>query len=253
MPRVYTQSQFFGNQISKADDFLDEAFAAASEFNGLLDQNNMPLSSVASADLKAATVTIDYVNATYPAHKVCHTYQQSQAYHVSVFCGTDPQSGLQDSDSFTKAEFQLGWQRLAEKRVEVDGNGVSWYPGAAITFNALDGMLVGEAMVDLEWRASYTAGFVNPDTFATIRYNTFIEVGVFINDVCCARTDRQWLGGRFTYVVPFSTPCGTGPTTADIRIRIMFESTSTDPSISIFEVPDVIVTDSKLWIRNQYR
>ena len=252
MPRVYTQSQFFGNQITKADDFLDEASTEATEFNGLLDQNNMPLSSVATAKIAPATVTIDYVNASYPAHKVCHTYQQSQAYHVSVFCGTDV-NGAQDSDSWAKAEFQLGWQRLAEKRVEVDGNGVPWYPGASINFNSLDGMLVGEAMVDLEWRASYTAGVVDVTTFATVKFNTFIEIGVFINDVCCARTDRQWQGGRFTYVIPFSTPCGTSPTTADIRIRIMYESTTTDSAVSVYEVADVVVTDSKLWIRNQYR
>lgn len=254
MPRVYTQSQFFGNQITKADDFLDEASTEATEFNGLLDQNNMPLQSVAAAEMAPATVTIDYVNASYPAHKVCHTVQQSQAYHVSVFCGADG-NGVADTDTWPKAEWQLGWMRLSEKRFETDGSGVVWYPGAQVDFNAVDGMLVGEAMVDAEWRASYyIVDVAAPEEATYVRDKTFIEIGVFINDVCCGRTDLQWNGGRFTYVVPFSTPIGTGPVVADIRFRLIYDNIAVVGSPLLADIiSDFIVTDSKLWIRNQYR
>jgi hypothetical protein len=124
-------------------------------------------------------------------------------------------------------------------------------------------MIVGEVLVDAEWRASWRdIRYLltdDPETFDNITVltqNNYIELGVFVNDVCVARTDLQWQGGRFTYVMPYSTPIGTTNALIDVRFRIFFSNqfvTQTQGTVLDSAIAPFFVYDSSIWARNQYR
>jgi hypothetical protein len=153
--------------------------------------------------------------------------------------------------------------KLSEKRTTAVG-GTNYYAGAEVRFDAVDGMIVGEALVDAEWRASwrdirYQLTPPPQETFDNITVLTqdnYIELGVFVNDVCCGRTDLQWNGGRFTYVIPYSTPIGTTGAVVDIRFRIFFSNkfvTQTQGTVTASAIAPFKIYDSSIWARNQYR
>ena len=116
-------------------------------------------------------------------------------------------------------------------------------------------MILGEIFVDVDWRTSYWGRSNEVGTSALLRDKNYVELGVFINDVCCARTDLQWHGGRYTYVLPYSTPIGSTPVTIDIRFRINFKNDPPGGGFTVTEdwIESFYVWDSGLWARNQYR
>jgi thiazole synthase ThiGH ThiG subunit len=153
--------------------------------------------------------------------------------------------------------------KLSEKRTTPIA-GTNYYAGAELKFDAVDGMIVGEALVDAEWRASWRDiryQLTPPpnetfDNITVLTQDNFIELGVFVNDVCCSRTDLQWEGGRFTYVLPFSTPIGTTTAQIDIRFRIFFSNkfvTQTAGVVTDSAIAPFWIHDSSIWARNQYR
>lgn len=256
MPRQYTQRAHIGGNLANAEDWNGEISTAVSEINGQLDQNNMPLDSVTDTKLKPATVVVDLDNTAVAKDFIAHTYMQSQSYHVSSSCIGENFTSNFYKDEWTKTDWQLGWMKLSEKR-NITVGGITYYAGAEIDFEAKEGMILGEAFVDVDWRASYWLRRIGDPTVrsALLRDQNFVELGVFINDVCCARTDLQWHGGRFTYVLPYSTPIGTTPVKIDIRFRINFNNEPPGTSYIIDEdwIESLYVWDSGLWARNQYR
>jgi hypothetical protein len=265
MPRQYTQRAFIGGNLANAEDWNAEISTAASEMNGQLDQNNMPLSSVDDAKVADPTKVVDIDNSAIARFFIAHTYAPTQSYHISECSDVDPTDASFFTTTFNPNEWRRGWHRLAEKRTTPVG-GVNYYAGSELQFQAQEGMIVGEVLFDASWRISYwswTAEEVpGGRTFsgATSRNDAFIEVGVFVNDVCCARTDYQWHGGRYTYHIPFSTPIGTTPVLIDIRFRLKFDNviapkSTADTTYSIKEnwINPFQVRDSHIWARNVYR
>lgn len=263
MPRQYTQRAFIGGNLTNASDINEELSVAAAETNGQLDQNNMPLNSVTADRLVEPKAQVEVENVgVNETTRVVHTYMPSQSYHVSE--NTDNDSiGLGPLAVFSPSDWRLGWMKLSEKRTTIIG-GVPYYAGAEVTFAAQEGMIVGEALVDFEWRASwrdihYQLTPPPQETFDTktvLTQDNYIELGVFVNDVCCARTDLQWQGGRFTYVLPYSTPIGTTTAVVDIRLRLFFSNKFiTLPLGTLVDsaMAPVWIHDSSLWARNQYR
>lgn len=258
MTRQYTQRPFMGQQITAAEDYNGEIRSAVSEFNGDLDQNNMPLQSVARATMAAPRIVVPYQNASpgMTGHFIKSVYQQSQSYHNSYFCGLDGNGAFQVT-SISQDEWRLGWIKLNLFRFETTGGGVEVFPGSALSFDAKEGMVMGEAEIDTDWRISFVLRDVADPNIADRIYiyeDYFIEWGVFVNDVCCGRTDEQWGGGRFTYVLPYSTPVGTGPCNVDIRFRIIWKN-GAYPSGTVTEIvkTPLLIHDSMLWTKNQYR
>jgi hypothetical protein len=252
MPRQYTQHAIMPQQITNAGFVNSEFNVVTTEMNGLLDQNNMPLESVDKTKVAPPVYSDEYQSPTAPAHNVKHTYMQSQSYHTSRFCGPDGEV-TNPISTISQDDWQLGWIKLSLFRNESD-----FFPGAALTFDAKEGMIVGEAQVDCDWRVSYVLRQYQqtPTTDSVYLYEEyFIEWGVFINDVCCGRTDEQWGAGRFTYVLPFSTPIGSSPCDVDIRFRIIWKNNPYPGGASVEEVVEtpLVIHDSLLWVRNQYR
>lgn len=265
MPRQYTQRAFIGGNLANAEDWNGEISTAASEMSGQLDQNNMPLSSVDDGKMADPTTVVDVDSSTVARFFVAHSYMPTQSYHISECSDVDPTDGTWFTTTWQPDDWRRGWHRLAEKRTTPVG-GTNYYAGAELKFQAQEGMIVGEALFDASWRISYWSwtaepvdggqGFVG----ATERNAAFIEVGVFVNDVCCARTDYQWLGGRYTYHIPFSTPIGTTPVMIDIRFRLKFDNVKepSAPGVVVYSIKEnwinpFQVRDSHIWARNVYR
>lgn len=265
MPRQYTQRTFIGGNLANAEDWNSELSTAASELNGQLDQNNMPLAAVDDPKMADPVTVVDVDNTAVARFFVAHSYMPTQSYHISECSDADPTDLTFFTTTFNPDDWRRAWHRLAEKRITPVGF-TDFYAGSELKFQAQEGMIVGEILFDVSWRISYWSWIAETvetgETFsgATPRNDAFVEVGVFVNDVCCARTDFQWNGGRFTYHLPFSTPIGTVPVLIDIRFRLKFDNVrepASGPSTTFSITEDWInplqIRDSQIWARNVYR
>jgi hypothetical protein len=241
MARKYTKATSLPGDITFADDWNDELGQSLSTLNGDLDQNNMPLEAVRIAELEDPVVT------TGTGYQ--HTTMPTQGYFLSYNIGSG-------QIAFPQTEWQPGWNKM-----EVPLAGPE---GVALQFDAQDGMLIGEALIDLDWRMSWYSLYDNdtpppPDpasvTLLQSQTANYVDVGVFVNDVCVGRTGKQWLGGRFTFVVPFNTPIGSGPVKVDTRAILYFANQASAIGYVIIttNIADVLIGDSILWCRNQWR
>jgi hypothetical protein len=182
----------------------------------------------------------------------------SQSYHVSSLVDDDPTDVTFETSTWAPDDWFLGWQRMAQKRL-TPNFGTNYYAGAEVQFEAKEGMLVGEILIDASWRQSFrqvsvTSG--DPPSSRLVskeRNDGFIEFGAFCNDVCVARSDLQWLGGRFTFVLPFSTPIGSTSCIVDIRFRLIFINGKEINPIISESIASFKVRDSSIFVRNQYR
>jgi hypothetical protein len=255
MPRQYTQRAFIGGNIANAEDWNAELSSAGSELSGQLDQNNMPLDTVNSTRVAPAVVVTEVDNSGAVRDLITHTYMQSQSYHVSSSCLLDTNPGsLTYSTAWQKADWQLGWMRLAEKRLVVIG-GTTYYAGSELRFDSKEGMVVGEAFIDATWRGSYLTGLIDGVGVGSPRVRNFAEFGVFVNDVCVARTGLQFLGGRFTFVIPYSTPVATQECFIDLRFRLQYTNQKKSSTFTVVteDIAPFTLGDSGVWARNQYR
>lgn len=253
MPRQYTQRAFLPGNIANVSDINEEISTAATELNGMLDQNNMPINSINDARVADPTVDIEVENIGVNTNvRVVHTYMPSQSYHVSEYYANDYEISSPAPTVFTDSDWRLGWMKLAEKRTTNIG-GTNYYAGAELTFPAQEGMIVGELLIDANWRFSFF-DYQGLNTAESVTLNEkYIEIGIFVNDVCCARTDWQWLGGRFTFSLPFSTPIGTTAAQIDVRFRVRTDKQILGSEILYNGVAPLRFYDSSIWARNEYR
>lgn len=254
--RQYTQRAFIGGNLANADDWNSEMNSSVSEINGQLDQNNMPLSTVDDSKVFDPVLDVEVDTTLFSRYLVAHSYMPSQSYHVSSLVDADPTDLTFETSTWAPDDWFLGWQRMAQKRLTTSG-GINYFAGAEVQFEAKEGMLVGEILIDASWRQSFREVAVtvgNDTTLVTkARNDGFIEFGAFCNDVCVARSDLQWLGGRFTFVLPFSTPIGSTGCIVDIRFRLIFINGKEINPIITENIASFKVRDSSIFVRNQYR
>jgi hypothetical protein len=252
MARQYTQRAFIGGNLANADDWNSEMNSSVSELNGQLDQNNMPLSTVNDSKVADPVLDVEIDTTAVSRYLVAHTYMPSQSYHVSSLVDDDPTDLTFETTTWAPDDWFLGWQRLAQKRL-TPNFGTNYYAGAEVQFEAKEGMLVGEILIDASWRQSFREIAPESGIQDKERNDGFIEFGAFCNDVCVARSDLQFLGGRFTFVLPFSTPIGSTNCSVDIRFRLIFiNGKEVSPILSEF-ISSFKVRDSSIFVRNQYR
>ena len=138
MARMYTKGRIKSADIILADPYNDEINQSVGELNGGLDQNNMPLEAVRVAELQ------DPVLDTGPGYQ--HTIMPTQGYFHSYNIGSG-------QVAFPQTAWQVGWNKM-----EVPLAGPE---GVALEFEAQDGMLIGEALIDLDWRMSWYSLYDN--------------------------------------------------------------------------------------------
>jgi hypothetical protein len=157
-------------------------------------------------------------------------------------------------------EWIVGWNAFEASATAIDRSGF------VLDFEAQEGMLKGEAVVDFEHRQSYYlfaaqiggVGLGVPGRLIKDQHTG--ELGVFVNGVLVGRTGPLWIAcGRHTYVIPFGTPVKSGPVHVDVRWLIDFKNERKDFAVGtlyglgVNQVYPIQVHSRMLWVRNQYR
>lgn len=249
MARVYTVGPQLAGDIIFTDNQNDELNQSISALNGTLDQNNMPLDTVTRAMVAAPTTV---ATAGPPAWN--SYYFQSQSYHIAEECIS--------TVTFLVSTWTMGWNAFEAASGPADRTGF------VLEFEAQEGMLKGEAVIDFEHRQSYylfgysQPGEPNPTLGdgESIKDQHTGELGVFVNDVLVARTGPVWIAcGRHTYTLPWASPVKSGAVKVDVRWLIDYRNirSTASPGVTYFvgvnQVYPVSAHSRLLWCRNQYR
>jgi len=248
MSRTYTTRTILDGGQVKEEDFNSEVQGALQEFNGQLDGHQLPLNSITEVQLKQPTTSTNWssLDGTYSSYMV------SQGYHQSEF--TQGQTVVKmDYNNQLYAGFS--WIKLQALETQL-GAAVG---GAQITFNALEGMLAGCAVIDFNW-FSGEAKVTNDVGTNYFLYGSgqVIEWGVFVDNVLVSKSGYIW-PRRMTLNLPYSTPISSKPVTVDIRFRVQFldpasvATYSEYGSITIEALQSMTYKGGCLWARNEYR
>lgn len=245
MARQYTVGPQLAGDIILVDRQNDELNQSVGELNGSLDQNNLPLNSVDRTRLVAPVQTV----IVGPPAQVGYTYP-SQSYYIAQVCN--------NVVSIPVTEWSMGWNSFEATSTPSNRSGF------VLDFEAQEGMLKGEAVIDFEHRQSYFL-FVSKRENASA-YGSLIkdqhtgELGIFVNDVLVGRTGPVYIAcGRHTYTIPYATPVKSGAVHVDVRwlidyknVRKIFTS-GTFYGIGVNQIYPIQVHSRLLWCRNQYR
>lgn len=248
MARMYTTGRIKAADIILATPYNNEINQSVGELNGGLDQNNMPLESVDRDRLVPSVSTV----ITGPPYQETFV-MPSQDYHISQYC--DAGTGI-----ILVGEWQIGWNKFEQGT----GNDKT---GFVLDFVSSEGMLKGEICVDMEMRISAYiykydtgAGFAN---ICDMKDKHTGELGVFVNDTLVARTGPLYIAcGRHSYVVPWSTPIGSGPCHVDVRWLVDFKNEYSTPIIGTLNFQTLDFSpytaplqfyNRLLWCRNEKR
>jgi hypothetical protein len=244
MARMFTKGRVVAKDVVFAEPVSDEINQAVAELNGGLDGNNMPLESVTRTRVVPGVKT----TITGPPEQEDRVFA-SQAYYISDSCN--------GNETINKDDWQMGWNKFEV----LTGTGKT---GFVLDFEAVEGMVKGEACIDFEHRQSYFLFEYRVENVSTIaalvKDQHTGELGVFINDVLVARTGPLWIAcGRHSYVIPFAAPVASGPVHIDVRWMIDFKNIKKVFSgagiyhIGINQVYPIQIHSRMLWTRNQYR
>lgn len=236
---MYSKGPQLSGDIILTQPQNDEINQSVAELNGGLDQHNMPLNSVNRSKLAEPLQTIvggapSQTSIVYP----------SQAY---FFTEESAQTTVIEND-----EWNVGWNKFEV----LSGNDQN---GFFLNFTSLEGMLKGEACIDLDIRQSYELRYDGINQATRLFQEHTGELGVFVNDVLVARTGPLWFAcGRHSYVIPFGCAIGSGPCHIDVRWKINYKNTQFIFSAGfVFDplshIAPLTVRDRMLWVRNEYR
>jgi hypothetical protein len=245
MARQYTVGPQLAGDIILVDRQNDELNQSVGELNGSLDQNNLPLNSVDRTRLVAPVQTV----IVGPPAQVGYTYP-SQSYYIAQVCNS--------TVSLPVTEWSMGWNSFEASASPSNRSGF------VLDFEAQEGMLKGEAVIDFEHRQSYflfVAAREDVSTYgALIKDQHTGELGIFVNDVLVGRTGPVYIAcGRHTYIIPYATPVKSGPVHVDVRWLIDYKNvykvftSGTSYGIGVNQIYPIQVRSRLLWCRNQYR
>jgi len=256
MARSYTTRTILDGGQAKDEDFNTEIQTPLGEFNGQLDQNQLPLQSVNYNHIAQPTTSTVYLgqDGTYS------TYMQTQGYHQSEYVHPINLAWPRMEWDNTLYAGQ-GWIKLQDFQLQT--HTPSQTGGAEIIFNSYEGMIAGNAVIDFDWYPGTAENSVtdpNPVSLKVIyAYNETIEWGVFIDDVLVSKSGVIF-PRRLTLNLPFNAPTSTKPVKIDVRFRCNFIDPSTLHNNTETAIKTTIATYQALtynggclWSRNQYR
>lgn len=208
--KTYTNrpiEQFDAVKPETINDNLDDTL---DQLNGNLDANNLPVASVVEGNLvksrlvSAETGDVEKFSVEYP----------TQGYHSCKRWGWDgnvPGSYGQHPDATLDLK-NNAWRRGFNSLTEL-GNYDDFY----LDFNAKQGMLVGQAVIDWEHGTNVFAISALGDAKIAYGQSQWSEWGVFVNNILVARTGYIY-PRRHTTCIPFSIPIGS----QSVRIEVKF-------------------------------
>ena len=211
MARTYTTRTLLDKGQVKEEDFNSEVQGALQEFNGQLDGHQLPINTIKNTHLKQPTTSTDYasLDGTYSS------YMTTQGYHQSEWVQGESAISIQYNNTLYAGN---GWIRLSSLQSQYGSD----KGGAQITFDALEGMLAGCAVIDFNWFAGEAKKHNEVGTnYYLYGLDQTIEWGVFVDNVLVSKSGNIW-PRRMTLNLPYSVPISSKPVTVDIRFRLTF-------------------------------
>ncbi len=246
--RSYTKECFDDGDQFKADHFNSDANGIAQQFNGQLDQNNMPLESCYSEQLKDPVRTSNAFGVA-----TVSSYMPTQSYHYAQWRITN--TTTEENEIGPASVYQTDWMTD------------SWDPfwnlfdytvvtqGARIRFESQEGMIIGGLTINCETRSGRIRGGGDPGwTKNSANYENY-EIGIFCNGILIGRSGRVY-NGAYCLDIPFSTPIGTEYTEIVVK---WFKEQNVFVDGDTWTVTEsdhgqlFTVSGMHLWARNQYR
>lgn len=251
--RTYTMATVLDAGQVKDSDLNSEVQGFAQEFNGQLDQHQLPLQAFKHTQLAQPTVSTTYSqsDSTYSSYMTTQSYHQSEWTVQAV----DP---IMKYDNVLYPGFT--WVKLQALQLQATGSAGFATGGAEVIFDALEGMLVGNAVIDFNWFCGEAQVAVDGvSTRKNYGNDSVIEWGVFVDDVLVSKSGFIW-PRRITIDLPFSTPISSKPVVVDIRFRAQFIDPAATSSPGGFVIATTIGKEQQLtylggclWTRNVYR
>tara|TARA_R100001463_G_scaffold82651_3_gene137286 strand:- start:1532 stop:2293 length:762 start_codon:yes stop_codon:yes gene_type:complete len=237
----------------KAEHFNEPANAVASQFNGKLDQHNMPLDSVMHADLADPVYGANAFSVQTKS-----SYMPTQSYHTAVW-DIDSTAGLDTTEfgtavyttNFSSDNWNAKWNSFPASPVS---------QGSRVKFNAQEGMIYGGVTASVERRSGrarnqYGQGG-NVGAEFNIGQSNWHELGVFVNGILCGRSG-ELNNGSYTVDIPFSTPIGTEFVSIEVKWmadQLVFKDGSVASGTATNDAyQQYICSGIFLWARNQFR
>jgi hypothetical protein len=246
--RSWTKECFKDGDQFKADHFNRDADGIAQQFNGQLDQNNMPLESAHSEQMKDPVRTDNAFGVN-----TVSSYMPTQSYHYAQWRITNTNTTEYNVDpaaiyatKWTTDSWEAFWNLFDYSIVT---------QGARIRFESKEGMIIGGVTINVEQRTGRASGGQDPAwTKNTSAYDA-MEIGIFCNGVLIGRSGKIYTGA-YCLDVPFSTPIGTEYT--EIVVKWFREQESFidgDPWTTLVVDHGLYfyMSGMLLWARNQYR
>lgn len=222
MARTFTQRTVLTGSITQADDLNFEVNGALAEFNGRLDQHNMPLLSVVSASLTANVLVNEQP-----------TVGSQGVFNAHYYAGPYTTAFTVDGDD---GDVGVGWNDMPTT--------------CSVSFQAKEGMLKGAAVFTAE---RYPPIYITGGTTTELDMSTYWwEAGVFVNNNLVGQSGRIY-GRKFTVDLPFGCPIGNEDAQVDVRWQSpLGGGYRSELTGSVYRTP-LAISGSFVWVRNAYR
>jgi len=226
MSRTYTKKSFINKNINHADNFNVDLDGSLQEFNGKLDQHNMPLQCVDSAQLVGAELEI--------VTDTTSSYAPVNDYHM-----TADDEGPWTWD-YNAGDWKIGWNPFSDQMND---------KGSVLVFNSDEGIVKGSVVADVE-RRSTQINTTDPVVHSEFGTGNWYEIGVFLNDRLICRSGKIH-ARRMTLDLPFATYAGNENVSVDVRWR----GINQQPDVGLvgYVEKPFIVHSCTIWARMQKR
>ena len=255
MARSYTKVCAKAKDQFKADHYNREADGLLQQFNGQLDQNNMPINSVGPTHL------IDPIRKSNEFGVFTNSsYMPTQSYHEATWTIANDTGTVRSAMPTPTAVYDANWDNgnINPYWNNFDYSKVT--QGARIRFNAKEGMLYGGVTISVETREGEVSfQGQGGSTWGPERegFENACEIGVFCNGILIARSGKIHCGA-FTLDIPFGLPIGNE--FCEIVVKWMHEQkTARDEASGTWDTADndhfyrFVCAGISTWCRNQYR
>lgn len=251
MSRSYTKICAKAKDQFKAKHYNEEANGVLQQFNGQLDQNNMPINSVGPTHLVDPTVKSNEFGVQTKS-----SYMPTQSYHESTWVIPNDTGTVAEAMPTPAGTYNVNWltDPWSPFWNQFDYSVVTH--GSRLRFNAKEGMIIGGVTINVETRLGKTRYITDPNFEVQSGGDLTCEIGIFVNGVLCGRSGQITVGA-YTLDIPFSTPIGNEFTEVVVkwqRDQTASDETSTLPYNTILDHHfRFVVSGISTWARNQYR
>lgn len=223
MARIYTQSEPNPADNAKSEGINKEINSICGAFNGSLSGHQFPINSITNAKIQAPVFGVNVISSADGSTNGIKTEMATQNYYFTGKTG----SGTFNPDQ-TQAPFTTG-ALTAPAPVKTfsltSGMNAGWTSvggaidaGAYLAFDAKEGMLKGNAVIDTDLPLQFVSAVIGGANVPRGDGDNWgRRLGIFVNDVLVADTDFMTCSGRFTTNLPFAVPVGSQPINIDIR------------------------------------